>query len=151
MRPFRMSHSPSLRLKTLVLLGLMVISGAAGDVLLSKGMKQVGELSAYTPRVLYTFLWDAFTNATVWLGIASLIGYFVCYALVLSWADFSYVLPASALTYVLVPILAFAFLHEQVTLLRWGGVALIFFGVALVGITPPSTTGEQNGTTREAG
>lgn len=118
----------------------MVLAGATGDVLLSKGVKQIGELQHWTPAALFAFLLQVFTNATVWLGIAGLIGYFVCYMLVLSWADFSFVLPASALTYVLVPLLARTVLNESVTPLRWAGVGCIFFGVALVGLTPPSTT-----------
>jgi drug/metabolite transporter (DMT)-like permease len=135
-----MTAHKRLRTKTIVLLALMIVAGATGDVLLSKGVKQIGELQQWTPQALAEFLSSVFTNATVWLGIACLIGYFICYMLVLSWADFSFVLPASALTYVLVPVLAFFWLHEQVTPLRWAGVACIFLGVVLVGLTPPSTT-----------
>jgi drug/metabolite transporter (DMT)-like permease len=135
-----MTAARSLHAKTYVFLALMVIAGASGDVLLSHGMKQVGQLAGWSLSQLYDFLYTAFTNPVVWLGILCLIGYFVAYALVLSWADFSYVLPASALTYVLVPLLARFFLTEQVSVLRWAGVACIFFGVAIVGTTPPSTT-----------
>ncbi len=135
-----MTAHKRLRTKTYVLLALMVVAGASGDILLSKGVKQIGELQHWTPAALYAFLFQVFTNVTVWLGIACLIGYFLCYTLVLSWADFSYVLPASALTYVLVPVLARIALNESVTPLRWAGVAGIFLGVMLVGLTPPSTT-----------
>jgi hypothetical protein len=135
-----MTAARSLHAKTYVLLALMVVAGASGDVLLSRGMKQVGEIAGWTLPHITGFLWNAFTNPVVWLGIVCLIGYFVAYALVLSWADFSYVLPASALTYVLVPLLALIFLAEQVSALRWAGVACIFVGVATVGSTPPSTT-----------
>jgi drug/metabolite transporter (DMT)-like permease len=135
-----MTAHKRLRTKTLVLLALMVVAGATGDVLLSMGVKQIGELQHWTPAGVAAFLWSVFTNVTVWLGIACLIGYFVSYMLVLSWADFSFVLPASALTYVLVPVLARIVLNESVTPLRWAGVACIFLGVVLVGLTPPSTT-----------
>jgi drug/metabolite transporter (DMT)-like permease len=138
-----MTAHKRLRTKTLVLLALMVVAGATGDVLLSMGVKQIGELQHWTPEGVATFLGNVFTNVTVWLGIACLIGYFVSYMLVLSWADFSFVLPASALTYVLVPVLARIVLNESVTPLRWAGVACIFFGVVLVGITPPSTTAKS--------
>lgn len=135
-----MTAHKRLRTKTLVLLALMVLAGATGDILLSKGVKQISELQHGTPAAVFAFLLQVFTNATVWLGIGCLAGYFVCYMLVLSWADFSYVLPASALTYVLVPLLARAVLNENVTPLRWAGVGCIFLGVAVVGLTPPSTT-----------
>jgi uncharacterized membrane protein len=126
--------------KTYVILALMVIAGAAGDVLLSKGMKQIGALNAWTPAAILDFLWHVFTHPTVWIGISGLIAYFICYSLLLSWADFSYVLPASALTYVLVPLLAYFWLHEHVRSLRWAGIFLIFLGVVMVGFTPHSTT-----------
>jgi drug/metabolite transporter (DMT)-like permease len=60
--------------------------------------------------------------------------------MVLSWADFSYVLPATASMYAVVPLLGHFVLGERVTGLRWMGVALICLGVAFVARTPPSTT-----------
>lgn len=118
----------------------MILAGACGDVLLGKGMKQIEDLNDWSLQGISTFLLSSFSNATVWIGIACLICYFVCYMLVLSWADFSFVLPASAMTYVLVPVLAHIALNEVVTPLRWIGVGCIFLGVVLVGLTPPSTT-----------
>ncbi|HKO03388.1 MAG TPA: hypothetical protein VJW51_01505, partial [Candidatus Acidoferrales bacterium] len=59
---------------------------------------------------------------------------------VLTWADFSFVLPASAAAYAVVPLLGHIFLREEVSPLRWAGVALITLGVGLVGNTPPRTT-----------
>ncbi|MBI3664119.1 MAG: hypothetical protein HY234_13855 [Acidobacteria bacterium] len=144
-----MTAHKRLRTKTYVLLALMVFAGAIGDVLLSKGVKQIGELHHWTLAGLCAFLFQVFTNGTVWLGVACLIGYFICYTLVLSWADFSYVLPASALVYVLVPLLARAVLNESVTPLRWAGVACIFVGVMFVGLTPPSTTQPRRDSTAE--
>jgi uncharacterized membrane protein len=139
-----------LRTKTVVLLVLMIVAGATGDVLLSKGMKQIEDLNDWSPHGISTFLFSSFTNATVWIGISCLICYFVSYMLVLSWADFSFVLPASALTYVLVPVLARIALNETVTPLRWAGVGCIFLGVILVGLTPPSTTAAALGVKTEA-
>ncbi|HWQ03070.1 MAG TPA: EamA family transporter [Candidatus Nitrosotenuis sp.] len=144
-----MTAARRLHTKTFFFLAVMVLAGACGDVLLGRGMKQVGEIAAWTPSAAMEFLLGAFTNPIVWAGILCLIGYFVAYALVLSWADFSYVLPASALTYVLVPLLARFFLQEQVNTLRWAGVACIFFGVALVGSTPPNTTAAHGDTSPE--
>ena len=66
--------------------------------------------------------------------------FLVAYLLVLSWADYSYVLPASATGYVVVPLLGYAVLHEVVTPVRWTGAVLICLGVALVGRTPRRTT-----------
>jgi len=126
--------------KTYVLLVLMVAAGSIGDVLLSKGMKQIGEVSDWSPAALFDIFLRTFTSPTIWLGIAGLVLFFVCYMLVLSWADFSYVLPASATSYAIVPLLGYLLLGEVVSSLRWTGVALICLGVALVGLTPHSTT-----------
>jgi len=81
------------------------------------------------------------SNATIWLAIAFLLGFLVFYMTVLSWADYSYVMPAGAFGYALVTLLAVLFLGETVTTRRWFGVVLICAGVFLVGQTKPRTTG----------
>jgi drug/metabolite transporter (DMT)-like permease len=126
--------------KTYVLLVLMVLAGAIGDVLLSKGMKQIGEVADWSPGALAGVFFQTFTSGTVWLGIGCLILFFVGYMLVLSWADFSYVLPATASSYAVVALLGYLVLGEMVSAARWTGVALICLGVMLVGSTPLSTT-----------
>jgi uncharacterized membrane protein len=90
-------------------------------------------------------LWHAFLatlqNPTIWLGILFLIGYTLSYMTAVSWADYSYVMPAGAFGYALQTVLAVLILREVVVAKRWAGVALIVFGVLLVGQTKPSTTG----------
>jgi uncharacterized membrane protein len=66
----------------------------------------------------------------------------VCHMLVLSWADYSFVMPFSAIAYALVPLLAYLFLHEQVSTARWIGIVLIVLGVVLINRTPHRTTPE---------
>ena len=81
-----------------------------------------------------------FTSVWIWLGIVSMLLFLAAFMLVMSWADFSYVLPATATMYAVIPLLGHFVLGESVTGLRWVGVALICLGVVLVGQTPPSTT-----------
>jgi len=69
---------------------------------------------------------------------------------VLSWADYSFVMPFSAITYALVPLLGFFWLHEEVSPARWAGIALIMFGVFLISRTPPSTT-QSSAAARQGG
>jgi uncharacterized membrane protein len=64
----------------------------------------------------------------------------VSYMTVLSWADYSYVMPAGAFGYAILTLLAVIFLHESVSPKRWVGVVLICVGVLLVGQTKPRTT-----------
>ncbi len=146
-----MSSHSARHTKTYILLALMVMCGSVGDVILGSGMKQVGEITAFTPAAIGTFLASVFTHPTVLLAIGALIAYFICYCLLLSWADFSFVLPSSALTYVLVPLLARFWLHEEVKALRWAGIGCIFLGVMLVGFTPHTTTGQKAAAGAERG
>ena len=69
----------------------MVIFGPLGNLLLGKGMKQLGAIVAWTPGGVARFVGMVLHSGVVWLGIASLIAFFVAYSLVLSWADYSYV------------------------------------------------------------
>jgi drug/metabolite transporter (DMT)-like permease len=135
-----MKHSRNLHIKTFVLILLMVVFGPVGDVLVSKGMKRVGSVSHWTPAAILSFFARAFTSPLVWLGIGSLLAFFVSYALVLSWADYSFVQPASAVGYAVVALLGWLVLGEVVTSLRWAGVLTICLGVFLIGHTPPRTT-----------
>jgi drug/metabolite transporter (DMT)-like permease len=81
-----------------------------------------------------------FSSAWIWAGIVSMLLYLAALMLVLSWADFSYILPATASMYAVVPLLGHFVLGESVTGLRWIGVVLICLGVGFVGQTPPNTT-----------
>lgn len=76
----------------------------------------------------------------VWLGVISLIIFFVAYALVLSWADYSYVQPVSAFAYGIAALLGHFVLGEMVSTVQWAGITVICLGVFLVGRTPPRTT-----------
>ncbi len=87
--------------KYLVLAGVSIFA-ALGDSLLSYGMKQVGNVSVRHISGLLL----AIINPWVALGILLLLGFFACYMTALSWADLTYVLPASSLGYVLLALIA---------------------------------------------
>jgi uncharacterized membrane protein len=135
-----MKSSAGLHFKTYLLILLMVIFGPLGNVLLGKGMKQIGTASMGTLAQTMDLLSRVLSSGTIWLGIGSLITFFVAYMLVLSWADYSYVQPASSVAYAMVALLAHFMLREVVTPLRWLGVLVICLGVLVVGHTPPRTT-----------
>jgi uncharacterized membrane protein len=138
--PEQMKSSAGLHFKTYILILMMVLFGPLGNVLLSLGMKRVGAVTARTPSELAHVFTHVFTSGAIWLGIASLITFFLAYMLVLSWADYSYVLPASSVAYGVVALLGHFVLHETVTPLRWMGVLVICLGVLVVGQTAPRTT-----------
>lgn len=129
-----------MHLKTLLFLVLMVTFGPLGDVLLSRGMKRIGAIANFAPGPLASTFLRVFTLPAIWLGIGSLFLFFISYLMVLSWADYSYIQPVSALGYGVVALLGYFFLGDSVTALRWAGVLTICVGVFLVSQTPHSTT-----------
>ncbi len=120
--------------KYLVLAGITVFS-TAGDSLLARGMKEIGAVSLHNlPGLLLAIL-----NPWVTAGILLLLAFFACYMSALSWADLTYVLPATSLGYVLVALIARFSFHEQISATRWLGIALIAAGVGFVAAGPSVT------------
>lgn len=141
--------------KTYFVILVMVIAGPLGNVLLGRGMKRVGEFAFWPPSQLLHAGLKIFSTGSIWLGIASLITFFVAYMLALSWADYSFVQPASSLAYGVVALLGYWILDEKVSPLRWAGIAVICLGVFVVGRTAPrttahGTTGQETGEARLA-
>ena len=128
--------------KTYSLIVSVVFFSALGNVLLSKGMKEIGEIKNYSPSALMAVFSRTFTSGMIWSGILSFLIFFISYLLLVSWADFSYVQPVCAIGYALVAVLSYFLLGEIISPLRWMGVLLICGGVALVGWTEPRTIGE---------
>jgi len=121
--------------KYLVLAGVTVFA-AAGDSMLAHGMKQSGSISLHhLPSLIFAVL-----NPWVAIGILLLLAFFATYMTALSWADLTYVLPATSLGYVLLALVARFVLHEHVSPLRWLGIALITGGVGFVAGGPELTT-----------
>ena len=128
-------------LKTIVIMILAVTAGTAGDILLAKGMKQLGDLSTMNLRGIMEVAFRAMTEWKIVVGTAMLAMFFFLWLAVLSWEDLSVALPMQALNYVLVAVLAKYILHEEVSALRWGGIALVCIGVMLV--TKSSTSDKK--------
>ena len=110
--------------------------GALGDVALSRGMKDVGAVSLDNLSVLFAAIFTPWVG----IGIVLLLAFMAAYMTALSWADLTYVLPASAVGYVVMALLAKFFLHENVTPLRWAGIVLISLGVGFVTRGPEKTS-----------
>jgi drug/metabolite transporter (DMT)-like permease len=134
-------HSRRLQVKTIPFVLLSIVMGPLGNVLLGKGMKGVGSLRAAGAKDLLPFIDRTFSSPWLWLGIACFLGFFVVQMLLFTWADYSYVQPATALSYATVAILSYLLLGEVVSRLRWTGIAVICLGVLIVGRTSPRTTG----------
>ena len=135
-----MSFPIALRAKTYILLALIVLFGSSGNILLSRGMKQIGAVRVVSAMGLVKLFMGIFTSGWIWMGIGTLLLFLACSMLVLSWADYSYVAPASATVYAVVPLVGHFLLGEKVMPLRWVGVLIVCVGVGLVGNTALSTT-----------
>jgi len=121
-------------MKTAFLITIIVLADAAGDVLLTRGMKQVGEISTINPRALFGIGGRVITNKSFLSGIFFVTITYVSFLIVLSWADLSLVFPAKSLVYVLSTFGAKFFLEETVTFQRWLGIVLVCLGVALTSL-----------------
>jgi len=126
--------------KYLVLAG-MILFNALGDVALSHGMKKMGAIHAGR---LTDALAAVFTPWVI-VGILLLLAFFACYLTALSWADLSYVIPATALGYVVIALLSQWLLGETVTLTRWAGTLLVGGGVFFLARGPVLTVPEKPG------
>ena len=120
--------------KYLVLAGVAVFA-SIGDSMLSRGMKEIGSVPISRLQTLIAALRDPWIVG----GIVFLLGFFAAYMTALSWADLTYVLPATSLGYVLLALIAKFILHEQVTMWRWVGIGLIAIGVSFVASGPELT------------
>jgi uncharacterized membrane protein len=129
-----------LHLKTIPLILISVILGPLGNVFLGKGMKGIGSIASMGISDLLPVASRILLSGYIWLGIACLLGFFIVHMLLLTWADYSYVQPATSLSYAFISILSYLLLGEIISPLRWLGVSVICLGVFLVGRTAPSTT-----------
>lgn len=119
-------------LKTVIVMLLAVTAGTIGDILLAKGMKEMGDISAMNLRGILNVAYQALTTPKLIIGTAMLAVFFFLWLAVLSWEDLSVALPMQALNYVLVVFLSQYFLGEVVSPTRWAGTILVCIGVILI-------------------
>lgn len=123
------------RRKTQLFAVISVLSNVAGNSALTHGMQQLGGIGN-SPFDLI----GALFHPWVALGVAGLILWTFAHMALLSWADLSYVMPVTAIGYVVTAFSGRFFLGEPVSPMRWAGIVLITLGVTLVGRTAPATS-----------
>lgn len=116
-------------------LAAIIFTAPVGDALLARGMKQVGQVDLQHLGLL----WHALFNPYVDGGILLLMGFFASYTAALSWADLTFVMPATSLSYVIIALLGQFIMHEHLSPSRWAGVALIMCAVGFVAGGPSRT------------
>lgn len=120
-----------------LVVGLFV--GAIGHGLLTAGLHRVGSPDAPSPRAVAALLGRAAVEPLVLLGLVLLLFFFVCYLFALSRADLSFVLPITALDFLISAVIIAPFLGEHVSRARWLGIGLIALGVLVVARTRPAS------------
>lgn len=122
-----------IRLILVLLFGLLL--EATGVVLLSKGIKEIGEMAQVNLSEITRLVGRGVTNRQILLGVAFEAGFFGCLLFLMSRGDVSFIWPLTALSFVLTTIAAKLFLNEQVSGLRWFGVLLIILGAGVITYT----------------
>jgi len=122
------------RRKTQLFAFISVLSNVAGNSALTHGMQQLGPIGN-SPLDLI----GALFHFWVALGVTGLIVWTFAHMALLSWADLSYVMPVTAIGYVVTAFAGKFFLGETVSPVRWAGIVLITAGVTLVGRTSPAS------------
>ena len=122
-------------MRLIVFIGIVVLTGTAGDICVTHAMKKIGEVPSFRPSVMLPMLASAFRHASMWMGIALMAVAFFSLLALLSWADASLVVPATALSYVSGAFGAKFILGEKVAPVRWAGVILVCAGVALLSLS----------------
>ena len=127
---------PAGDIKAWTVLLLYLLCKAVGNTSMAWGMKMVPQKMSMNPALYLR----AMLNPFVAMGVVALILALLTRMALFSLADLSFVLPVTAVGYVIAVFLGKVFLHETVTHRRWLGTLLIFAGSALVGSTSSNTT-----------
>ncbi len=119
-------------MRTILFLAMVVLAGTAGEIAATHAMKRLGEVKEFAPQVLLGVLGRAFRLGWMWVGMALMTLAFFSLLALLSWADVSFVIPATALGYVLGALGAKFLLGEHLGPTRLAGILLVTIGVAIV-------------------
>ncbi|MDD5543110.1 MAG: EamA family transporter [Acidobacteriia bacterium] len=122
-------------MRTTIWLLIVVFATTAGELLVTRAMKQMEEVKNFSLRSIFRFLGQGIRKKSFGLGIVFLAMGFFSLLVLLSWNDVSFVIPATALGYVAGALGAKVFLGERLSSMRWMGIVLVTLGVALVALT----------------
>src|SRR5688572_30233172 len=119
-------------LRVLIAMTVAAGSAAVGQILVRRGMQEVGSLENYAPLALVIYFWQALRNPYVIAGTVLNAVFYFLFLAALSWTDVTVVLPLTAIEYGFAAFLAVMILKEQVSPMRWSGIALVILGVVLI-------------------
>jgi drug/metabolite transporter (DMT)-like permease len=130
--------------RTFLVIAFAALSAAVGETLLSYAMKRTGQIDLADPSHWTNLISLVVRNPYIFTGVVFLAVYFFLYLIALSWADLSFVLPLTAVSYIFAAMLAKFFLGEEVSWLRWTGTIIITIGILFVALDgKPRTANDQ--------
>ncbi|MBZ5495207.1 MAG: EamA family transporter [Acidobacteriia bacterium] len=119
-------------IRVLIAMTVAAMSAAVGQILVRRGMQQVGSLENYAPMALLVYFGHTASNWYIILGTALNTVFYLLFLAALSWTDVTVVLPMTAIEYGFAAFLAAIFLKEQISPVRWAGIALVIIGVIFI-------------------
>lgn len=119
-------------MEQVILFTLIIVAGTAGELCVSRAMKVVGDAKSFRPRDIGRLILSALRVPWMWLGVGMMATAFFALLAVLSILNVSFVVPVTALSYVVGTFGSAVFLQERVNRQRWFGVLLVVVGVTLV-------------------
>lgn len=115
-----------------ILFVLIIVVGTAGELCLGRAMKETGELERFRPAAALRLLGRALLVKWIWIGVAMMATAFFSLLMLLSFESVSYVVPVTALSYLVGALGGIFFLGEKVSWQRWVGIGLVCVGVTIV-------------------
>jgi drug/metabolite transporter (DMT)-like permease len=119
-------------LRVLIAMTIAAASAAVGQILIRRGMQQIGSLENYAPLALASYFWHALCHPYVIFGTVLNAVFYFLFLAALSWTDVTVALPMTAIEYAIAAFLAVMILREKVPAMRWTGIALVVIGVILI-------------------
>lgn len=119
-------------LRIIVAMTTAAAAAAVGQILVRRGMLQVGSLENYAPWPVLAYFWHALCNPYVIVGTLLNALFYFLFLAALSWTGVTVALPMTAIEYGFAALLAVAVLKESVPPIRWIGIVLVMIGVILI-------------------
>jgi len=138
-------------MKTFVVVLLATLCAAVGETLISYAMKKNGQVDLKELSQWLKLIFSVVRNPYIFMGVILLGIFFFLYLAALSWADISFVLPLTALSYIFVALLSKFFLREDVSWYRWAGTLVIIIGIILVALDQRQQTVDYPGNAQVSG
>jgi drug/metabolite transporter (DMT)-like permease len=138
-------------LRVLVAMSAACLAAAFGQILVRRGMLEVGPLQSYAPLDLISYFGHALVNPNVIGGTVLNAAFYFLFLAALSWTEVTVALPLTALEYAAAAVLSVLILKEAVPPLRWAGISLVILGVVIISYASPAErTGAPGPTGKEA-